>query len=326
MIISIAYHYIRPCFKQPYPGVFGLTPEEFAGQLKILSQYGEFISQERLQNALYNNEELPEKGWLISFDDGLREQYEYALPILDEMAIPAMFFVNTSPLADKKILYVHMTHLLRSNVAPAELVAHIYSIADKNDITITEVDSLKAVKQYCYDNTEVAELKYLLNFSLSQKDRDFIIEKCFASLLSWDNEEVSNSLYMSKAQMKELASRGYLGAHTHSHRPLATLNKETVQEEITKCVSYIESWTGKTVDTLGYPYGSKIACSVEVAQIASDLGVNMAFTMERAGIDDKTNPLLIPRCAPNDLPGGNKPIWKVEDLFQEVPSSSWYQT
>lgn len=111
------FHYIRKDFKAAYPSIFGVTPGQFRNQLKELAKYGKFVSQEDILNGIPKDE----KAILISFDDGLKEQFKLAKPILDEMKIPFICFVNTSNFAEQKVSLVHQIHLLRSKIAPAEL-------------------------------------------------------------------------------------------------------------------------------------------------------------------------------------------------------------
>ena len=116
MVVGIGFHYVRPSFDQPYPGIFGVTVEEFRAQLELLGRYGEYIGLSDIRSWLLDGKSLPERAWLVTFDDGLREQYEYALPVLDDLRIPAVFFASTSPLHERKPLMVHVVHLLRSQV------------------------------------------------------------------------------------------------------------------------------------------------------------------------------------------------------------------
>lgn len=324
MIIGIGYHYVRPNFELPHPGIFGLTPGEFKAQLELLGRHGEFVGQDELRRALADGAGLPERAWLVSFDDGLREQYEHALPVLDDLGIPAVFFVNTLPLAEQRPVLVHMTHLLRANVSPAVLKNAIEEVARKLGLSWHEVDSARAAQQYVYDTGEVAELKYLLNFALPMADRERVVEQCFDRLLGWDRTEVSATLYMDREQLRELAVRDMLGSHSHSHRPLGTLEEADLRREISLSLDYLEDCTGVRVDSLGYPYGSRTACTPVVGRVAEQLGIRLGFTMERAGIDNRTLPMFLPRCAPNDLPGGNASRWTGERIFEEIPSSGWY--
>lgn len=324
MVVGIGYHYVRPDFEQPYPGFFGVTNEEFRTQLQLLARYGEFVGLNDIRRSLTEGYVLPEKAWLVTFDDGLREQYEQALPILDELGIPAVLFTPTKPLVDGKLLNVHMIHTLRSLVDPAVLSKEVYLICDQHGFEVGEVAREKATTQYFYDTPEVAEIKYLLNFALPAEVRVPVTRECFKRLVDEDEKVLCDSLYMDRKQLKDLADRDFLGTHAHAHMPLGTLKPEEIEHDIAQSNELLKTWTGKNMDAIAYPYGSKAACTPRVGEIAKQLGLDMGFTMERAVFDKHVDPMFIPRCAPNDLPGGSSPRWSFETGFEQVPVSTWY--
>lgn len=326
MIVGVGYHYVRPDFSQAYPAFFGLTPDAFREQLRSLARLAEFIGPEDLRCALRGETPLPERAWLVTFDDGLREQYEWALPVLDELGIPAIFFANTQPLAEQRPLLVHMTHLLRSRVSSDDLMMAIEAACHEQGIDLVQVDDAVASGHYAYDTVEAARVKYLLNFGLSEHARQQVVDWCFDHCLELDRSQACVDLYMSHDQMRDLAKRGWLGSHTHSHRPLGLMTVEDAERDIRVSLDLLADWTGCSIDSIGYPYGSLAACPPWLNDIGLKLGLAMGFTMERAGIDAATSSLLMPRCAPNDLPGGSAPRWREASLFEEIPASTWYQT
>src|SRR5262245_6371803 len=115
-LIAVNYHYIRQSFDDPYPAIHGIEPGQFEEQLRLLSQVGNFVSADDIRSAVRAENGLPDRAFLITFDDGLREQYEWAWPILTKLSIPAIFFINTGPIANRKVSGVHKIHLLRSQM------------------------------------------------------------------------------------------------------------------------------------------------------------------------------------------------------------------
>lgn len=324
MIVGVSYHYIRPSYDQPYPGIFGVTPDELRQQLERLGGLGDFVSLDQIRNALQNDAALPERGWLITFDDGLREQYDHAIPILESLGVPAVFFANTRPIAEQQPVLVHMTHLLRTQVAPSDLMAAVQSSCIELAIPIPIADSTAASRQYVYDDPEVAQIKFLLNFALPESARQQVVDYCFDNLLAWSRPEVCADLYMNRTHLHDLAQRGWLGSHTHSHRSMGSLTVQEAERDIQLSISLLEDWTGVRVDSIAYPYGSLAACPAWLGKVGARVGLRMGFTMERGGISKFTHPLLLPRCAPNDLPGGNAQRWTDKQVFDSMPSSVWY--
>jgi len=113
MLTVSNYHYIRGDFSTPYPSIFGMTPDNFSKQLLLLQNQGDFIEPNIL---VENSKEIiasKDNCFLITFDDGLKEQFDCALPILDELNIPAMFFINSINHIEKKVSLAHQIHLVR---------------------------------------------------------------------------------------------------------------------------------------------------------------------------------------------------------------------
>jgi len=74
-----------------------VTPERFATDLQTLQTWGySTISLEQFQKFLENPDlELPDKPILITFDDGYRDNFDNAYPILKQYGMIATFFIIT---------------------------------------------------------------------------------------------------------------------------------------------------------------------------------------------------------------------------------------
>jgi peptidoglycan/xylan/chitin deacetylase (PgdA/CDA1 family) len=325
MLIAINYHYIRPHFDNPHPGIHGITPSQLKDQLILLSKAGSFVEPTQILHAVLGEHELPERSFIVTFDDGLREQFEYAWPVLQRLGIPALFFVNTLPVEKAQVSMVHKIHLLRSRLAPTLFLQMLRQQAVKQCIQMDlQVDAKKAASQYKYDSHKVAELKYLLNFILNPAERDPLIEACFAEAFPGQEARISRELYLSQQQITELGRDKCIGTHGHQHLPLGLLSANAIFENVQLSLLSLESWAGYRPFALSYPYGSKDACSQAVAATAARLGIAFAFTMEPAGNANLANPLLLARFDNNDLPGGDAAKWTVENLFASMPRSSWH--
>ena len=220
MLFVSNYHYIRNNFKSKYPSIFGLTPKMFKRQLLKLKGIGMFVHPDEL---LTNSEDIFESQqiyFLVTFDDGLKEQYELALPILKQLEVPALFFVNSLNFMEKKVSLVHKIHLLRSVVSPDYMLEKLQGL----ELTLLEKD--KAISHYNYDTEQNALLKYMLNFKLSYKEQISFINTLFLNF--FDEEKVVDDLYMNEQQLKVIAESGWLGSHTHSHLPLGDQTEEVI--------------------------------------------------------------------------------------------------
>ena len=325
MLLAINYHYIKLSFDNPHPGIYGRTPSEFETQLRTLGRVAEFVSGEQILDHIRGNQKLPDRSILITFDDGLQEQYIHALPVLRRLGIPALFFINTAPLAESRVMSVHKIHLLRSQVEAMELLLMLDKHALRLGMNLDlYVEPTVALEQYKYDDPEVARLKYLLNFTLPMSERARLIQACFDEVFLGETE-MSKELYMSAAQIKELGDYRYVGNHTHDHLPIGALPAQEQERQIFLSQAYLETWAGYRPYAMSYPYGSPEACTPDVAQVARALGIEFAFTMEGAGNRSLNQPFLLARFDCNDMPGGKKAAWPTEHLFDVVPDARWHQ-
>ena len=75
-------------------GKYTITPKQFEEDLIYLKNKGyETVSLKQIIKYVYHNEPLPEKPILITFDDGMYNNKEYVLPILEKYNAYAVFAV-----------------------------------------------------------------------------------------------------------------------------------------------------------------------------------------------------------------------------------------
>lgn len=325
MLLIVNYHYVRPKFDAPFPGIHGITPAQFEAQVRLLSTLGEFISGEDVRRAAAEGKTLPARAILITFDDGFREQYEHAWPVLERLGVPAMFFLNSRPLEERSVSCVHQIHILRSQSPPEEFGARLIERAAEHGI---ETDESKyealAVAHYRYDTPAMAKLKHFLNIVLPLEIRERAIDDLFRERFGDDGASMSESLYMSAAQIADLASRGMIGNHGHEHIPLGQLSAQALREQLDRCSAFIERVAGRRPFAVSYPYGSHEATPAKVAGLARELGLGIGITMERAANFDLQSPLFLARIDNNDAPLGKACAWKADELFDVVPRRKWF--
>ncbi|MBV6510861.1 MAG: hypothetical protein FMNOHCHN_00339 [Ignavibacteriaceae bacterium] len=326
MLIVVNFHYIRESFDFPHSGIVGVNPREFSNQLDELSKVGEFISQADLITLIEKNDNKNSVKIMITFDDGLREQYNHALPILVSKGIPAVFFINTVNYVEKEVSDVHKIHLLRSYVSVDDLLQAIknyFCIPVKSDL-LSHQESLAAVSHYRYDTESNAKLKYFLNFKLDIKTASNLVNNLFELFTNFILQDI-NSLYFTNEMITKLDKYDMLGCHCHRHLPIAKLAANEIDQEFSKPQIFAAGMGIKQFRSISYPYGSKESLSFEIFDAASTNGYLFGFSMERAVNDTLTyNPLSLARFACNDVPGGANPMFVSQQELISLPIRSWY--
>src|SRR5689334_9574908 len=86
------YHYVRDAARSRYPGINGLSVDQFKGQLEYIGRHYEVIGAQELSEAIMRKQALPANAMLLTFDDGYKDHFETVFPILDQMGLTACFF------------------------------------------------------------------------------------------------------------------------------------------------------------------------------------------------------------------------------------------
>jgi len=299
MLTVSNYHYIRESYATKYPSIFGVTPLQFEKQLKLFKNEGDFIKTSELESNFDEIIHSKNNYFLITFDDGLQEQYQYGLPIMSDLGAEGYFFVNAVNLKEKRVSTVHKIHLLRSILNPSLLLNEMLELS-KYDFT--KAAQNRAVAMYRYDNEKSAHLKYFLNILMPFELKETAIAALFS--VHFNEQDIVNSLYMTEEEIIHLAKLNFLGDHTYNHYPLAQLSTAEMIFELSESKLYLEELTNHKMHTISYPYGFKEACNEEVAELAKKLDYQLGFTTDRGVNKGNENRLLLNRFDCNDLIGG----------------------
>ena len=100
------YHYVRPKTNDEYENIKSLEVNEFEKQIKYFKKNFKIIGIDELLTNIHN-EKNSDNTILLTFDDGLKDHYEYVYPILKDYQIKGIFFPSVEPLIENNVLDVH---------------------------------------------------------------------------------------------------------------------------------------------------------------------------------------------------------------------------
>lgn len=131
----LEYHVLgRPQSEVPYPDLY-VPGASFRKQMDWLEQQGyQAVTLERVEEAWYHGGTLPPKPMVISFDDGYRPQYTFALPTLRKHGWPGVLNLK----AEGSDLYESNVKAMLA--AGWELAAHTIN---HTDLTTLEGEALE---------------------------------------------------------------------------------------------------------------------------------------------------------------------------------------
>lgn len=315
----VMYHYVRDLKKTRYPEIKGLDLSLFYEQLAFLEKHYHFITIEELIDAQKNNDSLPPKSVLLTFDDGYAEHYQHAFPILNRKKIQGCFYIPAATIINNTVLDVNKIHFILAAVQDKNmLIQAIYAMLkeyrSEYQLESNEYYFEKLAVANRFDTKEVIFIKRLLQVELKETLRNIMADRLFKQFVSSDERAFSAELYMNAEQIECMQRNGmHIGGHGYNHYWLASLSAEAQGIEINKSKEFIAS-VGGNLDywTFCYPYGNHNNDTLTALQNA-DCKLAMTASPDIADFS-KHGVYTLPRLDTNDLPKN-----------QQEPVNKWYE-
>lgn len=97
----LMYHKINPYYDR---SLYRIWPEEFEWQMQYLKDNGyHSVSISAVMDYFEKGQPLPDKPVVITMDDGYRDNFLYALPILEKFGFTATVFITTNTIAPEGV-------------------------------------------------------------------------------------------------------------------------------------------------------------------------------------------------------------------------------
>ena len=297
-LVVLTYHRVLPkdhpdrLVEQPGMCV---APETLEMHLGILRRYFEFVDLAdwvRRSNALQS---LPPRACAITLDDGWRDNFDYAFPVLVRHRVPATIFLVSDFIGSSYQFWPNrLAELLyrladRSSAWPSELVSLFRRVGldpaavDREEATSFVGRAIAACKSLT--DAEVVQVLDEVERGGSQENRG-------RSLLS--REEVA-----------ELSDSGLIafGSHSRRHtRLIERLPPAVMEDETKESRRLLEQLTKRPVDLFCYPNGDY--CNRAVSAVR---GTYLAAVTTVAGWNyPTTDRHLMPRISLHDDISGDQ--------------------
>ncbi|HEB73831.1 polysaccharide deacetylase family protein [Candidatus Desulfofervidus auxilii] len=227
------------------PGMY-VKESVFKMHLKFLLSYSQVISfSEFLKRWSENDWDKNGRYSIITFDDGWKDNYIYAFPVLKRYNLPATIFLTTNYIGTNKWFW-------------PEKIGYLFW-KKENDITAEQIDKIIGViKRFSEKEIEtfIGTLQEEFGISLPKK----------RLLLNW--EEIKE---MSKYNIS-------FGFHTANHRILTRLSQKEIINEINPPSTLKET---NFVPVFSYPNGEY---NLEVENLLKEMGFEAAVTTKKGWI------------------------------------------
>lgn len=271
---------------------------QFRMQMEYLARNFQVVSMDQIADGDFPTGE-GKCHVAVTFDDGYRDNFLHAFPILKQLGIPATIFLAAGsiesgemPWYDKVRLAFMLTPLVRGSFAD---LGGPEFVLDSERVRVAAVRQVLAWLRQAGDATRLQALQQL--YDLLRVPPTLNLP---GTMLNWD-------------EIREMRANGIsFGAHTITHPVLAALPVERQEEEIVGSKKLIEARLQARVRHFAYPFGKPGDIGPEAKRIVRQAGYETAVTTVYGTNDPQQDPFELKRfCLLEGDPGifGLKVDW-----------------
>ena len=220
------------------------TKKDFIKHILFLKKNCNIITLNQFFNKEFKKNKI---NVALTFDDGYWNNYNIAKPILEELKVPATFFVTGINNTNENYLWADFVDILAKSKIKRKLQIDSSTFELIND-TYFEESTKKTLHEYIKNEKADYNTKKLIfdNLNINEKSK----------ILNDENKEFWK--LMSDQEIKETAYSKFIEIQSHGffHNNLGTIDINLAIKEATESKKYLENLTQKNIDTIGFPDGS----------------------------------------------------------------------
>ena len=234
----------------------------------------------------------------MTFDDGYRDNYTDAYPILAKYRVPATIFVATGFIETSRIFWWDRIYeTFRSTNEDRLDLTRVASLVGQVRALRSSSLSLGSPEQRAC----AAEAVIGMMESTSEDRIERTIESIQELLGDARKDDTPPGRTLSWEQIRELSQNGVsIQSHTHHHPFLSTLDVEGVERELRTSKAILEEKTGKEVCGLAYPGGRAGMYNAATMSSAKRVGYRYACIAEPGSFGPGSDPFAIRRVPVGD--------------------------
>ena len=219
----------------------------------------------------------------FTFDDGLKCQYKIAVPILEDLNIKALFFINTS-IYDGNYMMLEVFRYFRSKYFKNidEFYKIFFNNFNKNTLDIffqkNKGHIKNKLKLFTFYSLNDIKFRMIRDYLLNEEDYFKIMKNMFR-MKNFKTQDINKLLYISKKELRDLDKIGHsIGLHSHNHPiRISQLSYDEQSKEYKKNIlilSKLLSTNSMNIKFMSHPYGDY---NQNTFKILKRLDIKMGF-------------------------------------------------
>ena len=269
-ILVLAYHRVTPdeqLAQCAYPAMH-VSVETFRQQIEAVQAHWDVASLPRLQAVLDGHETLRGTMALVTFDDGYRDNFLHAMPVLSRLGCPATFFLSYAFVEAREAFWFDQL----ASLAAAWERPDAGREARRAGLPQQLAQALEA------PGTWQARLRRAAAYlkTLADGERRALLARLAASPPAVAGAPPAEAMSWNEVRTMHRAGMS-IGAHGVSHGILTRMSAESAAGEIATSLQQTAGRVGARVDAFAYPNGD---ATPAIADQVRDAGAALAFTMQ----------------------------------------------
>ncbi|MCL5958559.1 MAG: polysaccharide deacetylase family protein [Chloroflexi bacterium] len=252
----VYYHRVSPRLPHATQPAF-LTPissDFFEEQVAFLARSYEMVPLDLLVQCIREGKPRPDRALAVTFDDGYRDNYEHAYPVLQKHRVPATIFLTAGIIDQGQVLWWDRIHraVLNHKEWPVayQLPSEIYSDEFRRRWDAYDPSSTEGRCRISEDL--VKHLK-----KAPDEVRIAVVDDLPQRLGVDRGEATGEDALLTWSEIREMAGDGIsLGAHTLTHPSLDRIDSRKLKQELEGSKLLIEERLKRPVNLFAYPGGS----------------------------------------------------------------------
>ncbi len=297
----LMYHSVLPDPSLRADSLGGITHSEpvFRAQMELLARHFHPISLDEAIKHIRSGDDFPKRSVIVSFDDGYADNYEVAMPILNQAGVPATFYVTVDCVETRRLPWPSRLRFAFRNMRHSQWSDSRGKIWTLNRPTERGEAFVSSCDICCQLSGEAQET------FVSRVERE----------LGTSMPSQPGSLMMTYDQLRMLSRNGHtVGSHTMTHPNMAYLKEDEAGRELTESKRRLELHLEAPIRHFSYPCPALSPhWSAQTVQQSRIAGYETGATMDSGLIRRGDNPLCLKRIRPTKTMEGLR--WNLESAF-----------
>lgn len=269
-----------------------VSPKNFAAQIKHISRRYTPVSLEEHLDGFSKNTTKGRPRVMVTLDDGWQDNYRNAYPVLKRNKVPALIFLTTSFIGEKKVFWPErLAQVLDKLFAGSPSPETINQARDLIHSLLIRKPNNTIPAFFTAGKPDVEKIKTLTGElkSFSVNDIESLIAALKALSPEASNDGEAERMTMSWNEVKKMSGDGItFGSHTCTHILMDKAAPDEIEVELKASKKIIEEQLKSKVLSFAYPNGDY---NKESLKAVKEAGYRAAFTTQY-GLNTSATPLL----------------------------------